>query len=80
MEVGHNSDGKLKALTERINRLEDNRKEIGDDIKSVYAEAKSDGYDVKALKVVIRRQRADARKLAEHEAQVETYLAALGLS
>lgn len=75
-----NTDGKLKAITERVNRLEDSRRDIGEDIKAVFAEAKSDGYDVKALKAVIKRQRADARKLADHEAQVGTYLAALGLS
>lgn len=74
-----NSDGQLKSITERINRLEDDRKAIGDDIKDVFAEAKSSGFDVKALKVVIRRQRADAKKLAEHEAMVETYLASLGM-
>lgn len=75
-KVGHNQ---LRSITERINNLEDQRKEIGEDIKEVYQEAKSNGYDVKALRAVIKRQRADAEKLAEHEAIVETYLSSLGL-
>lgn len=77
--TGHNSNQQLKAITDRINRLEDDRKNIGVDIADIYAEAKSNGYDVKALKAVVRRQRADAKKLAEHEAQVELYMADLGM-
>lgn len=73
---GHNQ---LRSITERINTLEDQRKEIGEDIKEVYQEAKSNGFDVKALRAVVKRQRADADKLAEHEAIVETYLSSLGL-
>lgn len=75
-EIGHNQ---LRSITERINNLEDRRRDIGEDIKEVYQEAKSNGYDVKALRAVIKRQRADAEKLAEHEAIVETYLSSLGL-
>lgn len=77
-DVGHNSNGQLKSITERINRLEDDKKTISDDIRDVYAEAKSNGFDVPALRAVVKRQRADAQKLAEHEAVVETYLASLG--
>jgi uncharacterized protein (UPF0335 family) len=77
VQIGHNQ---LRSLTERINNLEDQRKEIGDDIREVYQEAKSAGYDVKALRAVIKRQRADAEKQAEHDALVETYLAALGIA
>lgn len=75
-KAGHNQ---LRSITERINNLEDQRRDIGVDIKEVYQEAKSNGYDVKALRAVIKRQRADAEKLAEHEAIVETYLSSLGL-
>lgn len=75
-QIGHNQ---LRSITERINNLEDQRRDIGADIKEVYQEAKSNGYDVKALRAVIKRQRADAEKLAEHEALVETYLSSLGL-
>lgn len=75
-QIGHNQ---LRSITERINNLEDQRRDIGVDIKEVYQEAKSNGYDVKALRAVIKRQRADAEKLEEHEAIVETYLSSLGL-
>ncbi len=78
-ETGHNSNAQLKAITERINKLEDDKKDISDAIRDVYAEAKSNGLNPKALRVVIRRQRADAKKLAELEAETETYMAALGM-
>jgi len=74
-----NSDGQLKAITERINRLEDEKKVIANDISDVYAEAKSAGYNPKALRVVVRKQRADAKKQAELEADVEVMMAALGM-
>lgn len=74
--AGHNQ---LRSITERINNLEDSKKEIANDIRDVYAEAKSNGFDPKALREIVRRQRADAQKLAEHEALVETYMASLGM-
>lgn len=79
MDMGHNSDGQLKAFSDRINRLEDDKKAVSDDIRSVYAEAKSAGYNPKALRVAIRRQRQDAKKAAELEAEVEIMMAALGM-
>lgn len=79
MEPGHNSNGQLKSITERINRLEDDKKAIADDIRDVYQEAKGNGFDPKALRVIVRRERADQKKLAEHEAVVEAYMAALGM-
>lgn len=74
---GHN--GQLKSLTERINRLEDEKKTISDDIRDVYAEAKGNGLNPKALRAVVRRQRQDAKKLAEFEADVELYMSTLGM-
>lgn len=79
MDAISNTDARLKALTERINRLEDEKKEKGDDIREIYAEAKSAGYNPKALRVVVRKQRADAKKQAELEAEVEVMMAALGM-
>jgi uncharacterized protein (UPF0335 family) len=79
METGHNSNAQLKAIVERINKLEDEKKTIADDIRDVYAEAKGNGLDPKALRVIVRRQRADQQKLAEHEALVQTYMAAMGM-
>lgn len=79
MNEGHNSNAQLQSITERINRLEDEKKQTADDIRDVYAEAKSNGLDPKALRVIIRRQRADKAKLAEHEAVVELYMQNLGM-
>lgn len=78
MEVS-NSAGQLKSITERINRLEDEKKTITGDIAEVYAEAKSAGYNPKALRVIIRKQRQDAKKAAELEAEVDVMMAALGM-
>jgi uncharacterized protein (UPF0335 family) len=76
---GHNSNSQLKAIVERIHTLEDDKKQCSDAIRDIYSEAKGNGYDPKALRVIVRRQRADAQKLAEHEALVETYMAAMGM-
>jgi uncharacterized protein (UPF0335 family) len=78
-QAGHNSNAQLKSVIERINRLEDDKKVIADDIRDVYAEAKSNGFNPKALRVVVRRQRADQKATAELEADVDAYMAALGL-
>lgn len=78
-EPGHNSNNQLKAITERINKLEDDRKLIADDIRDVYAEAKSDGYNPKALRVVIRKMRADKEAAALLEAEVDSYMTSLGM-
>ena len=79
-EIGHNSIAKdqLKSIIERVERLEEDRAAIGSDIKDVYAEAKGNGYDVKALRAIVRYRKEDAQDRAEREAIFETYLAALG--
>lgn len=76
-KAGHNSQ--LTSLVERIERLEDDKRSVADDIKSVYAEAKSSGFDTKAMREVIRLRRMDATERAEREALRETYMAALGM-
>lgn len=78
-DVGHNTNGQLKSITERINRLEDEKKQTSDDIRDVYAEAKSNGFNPKALRVIVRQQRADAKKAAELQADVDAYMVALGM-
>ncbi len=77
MEAGHNQ---LTSITERINRLEDDKRAIADDIRDVYAEAKGNGYNPAALKVIIRKQRADAKKAAALAVDVDAYMAALGMA
>jgi uncharacterized protein (UPF0335 family) len=74
-----NSNGMLKSLVERVERLEEEKKAIAGDIKEVYAEAKANGYDVKILRKVIAIRKKDAAQRAEEEALVETYMAALGM-
>ncbi|NVO15201.1 MAG: DUF2312 domain-containing protein [Rhodoplanes sp.] len=69
----------LKAFVERIEKLEEEKKAIADDIKDVFAEAKGNGYDTKALRAVIRLRKQDKDERAEHEAILETYKAALGI-
>ena len=72
--------GQLKALVERIERLEEEKKAIADDIRDVYAEAKGNGFDVKTLRVVIRLRKQDKNERAEQEAILQTYLDALGMN
>lgn len=67
----------LKSIVDRVNRLEDEKQEIADSIKEVYAEAKSNGFNVKALRKIIREQRRPPD--AEVEALIETYKHKLGL-
>jgi len=73
------TDDRLRLLIERVERLNEEKKGISDDIKDVYLEAKSTGYDVKIMKkmVKLRKQTRDAR--LEEEALTETYKAALGI-
>jgi len=69
----------LKAFVERVERLEEEKKAISDDIKDVYAEAKGNGFDVKALRTIIRLRKQDADERREHETILETYMHALGM-
>lgn len=82
-EIGHNSGiaaakEQLLSIIERVERLEEDKAAIGSDIKDVYAEAKGNGYDVKALRAIVRYRKEDAQDRAEREAIFETYLNALG--
>jgi len=69
----------LQSLVNRIERLEEEKAALADDIKSIYAEAKSDGYDPKVLKQVIALRKKDAAKVAEEKAMLATYMEALGM-
>ncbi len=77
--TGHNANAQLRSIVERIEHLESEKKDIADDIRDVYAEAKGNGYDVKALRAVIRLRKQDAAARAEHEALLDTYKLALGM-
>jgi|ERR1700674_2489707 len=69
----------LKAFVERIERLEEEKKALADDIRDVYAEAKAQGFDTKALRTIVRIRKQDAEERQEQEAILETYLQALGM-
>ena len=71
--------GKLKSFVERIEKLEVEKNTISGDIREVYAEAKAEGFDLKALRAVIRIYRQDTEERREHEALVELYRDAIGL-
>lgn len=76
---GQPGDNQLKSILARINTLEDEKKEKADDIRDVYAEAKGNGLNPAALRVIIRKQRADAKKAADLQTDVDAYMAALGM-
>lgn len=82
-DIGHNSINtdtakRLLSIIERIERLEEERKALAEDVKDIYREAKSAGYDVPTIRLLIKRRAEDAAKRAEREALLEAYLAALG--
>ena len=69
----------LKSIIERIERLEEEKKAISDDIRDVYAESKGNGFDVKALRAIVRLRKMDTDERREQEAVLETYMHALGM-
>lgn len=78
---GHNvvSKDQLQSIILRIETLEDARKVTGDDIRDVYTEAKGNGYDVKALRTIVRLRRMDTGDRQEQDAILETYMHAMGM-
>ena len=87
--IGHNSENassatrlaadQLRAIIERIENLDGQIKELRTDQKDIYAEAKGNGYDVKALRTIVRMRKQDAHERAEQEAILEAYQHALGM-
>lgn len=74
-----NADDRLRLLIERIERMEEEKKGINDDIKDVYREAKAVGYDAKMMKQALRLRKMDPDKRREEEAILDLYKAALGI-
>jgi uncharacterized protein (UPF0335 family) len=73
------TDDRLRLLIERVERLEEEKKGIGDDIKDVYLEAKAVGYDVKIMRQIVRLRKMAPDDRKEMEAILDLYKAALGL-
>jgi uncharacterized protein (UPF0335 family) len=72
--------GQLRAFIERIERLEEEKKTIADDIKEVYAEAKGTGFDTKAIRTLIRLRKKDQAEREEEESILDLYKTALGMA
>lgn len=73
------SDQQLRQYIERIERLEEEKKGISDDVRDVYAEAKAMGYDPKAMRAIVRERKLTTDERQEREAILETYRDALGM-
>jgi uncharacterized protein (UPF0335 family) len=69
----------LRSIIERIERLEEEKAALANDIKEVFAEAKSNGFDTKAMRKIIRMRKKDATEREEEDAIVELYMSALGM-
>ena len=69
---------KLRQTIDRIERLEEEKREVAEQIKEVYSEAKAFGFDTKALRQVVRLRKVDRAEREEQEMVLDTYLAALG--
>ena len=72
------AQSQLKSIIERIERLEEDKAAVANDLKEVYAEAKGNGFDTKVLRKVIRLRKQDKAKRQEEEALIDLYLSAIG--
>lgn len=79
-DVGGIAADRLRSFIERIERLEEEKKGIQDDIKEIYAEAKGTGFDVKIMRQIIRLRKMDNADRQEQETILELYLQALGMA
>ena len=78
-DAGGIAGERLKSFIERIERLEEEKKAIADDVKDVYGEAKARGYDTKTMRAIVRLRRMESHARQEADALLETYRNALGL-
>ncbi|NNJ74846.1 MAG: DUF2312 domain-containing protein [Anderseniella sp.] len=73
------AQGQLRSLIERIERLDEEKKAIAADIKEIYGEAKSNGFDTKIMRKVVSLRKKDSAERQEEEAILDLYLSALGM-
>lgn len=80
--IGHNTiaAGQLRAFIERIERLEEEKKTIADDVKDVYAELKGTGFDAKTVRTIVRLRKRDTAALEQEMSLLDIYKHALGMS
>lgn len=84
MKKGHNRVGgvaveQLKGIISRIEKLEEEKAGIAGDIKGIFAEAKGNGFDLKAIRTIIKMRKMDAQQIEEEETILDTYRRALGM-
>ena len=80
MATGDNSAGALKAFIERIETLEEEKKDLGSDIREVYKEAKDNGWETKIMRKIVARRKMSAAERRTQDQLVDTYSAALGMT
>ena len=80
MSEGNVAADQLRLFIERIERLEEEKKGIADDVKDVYAEAKANGYDTKTMRAIVRLRKMEKHARDEMDALLETYRTALGIA
>ncbi|MEI7712779.1 MAG: DUF2312 domain-containing protein [Rhodospirillales bacterium] len=78
-ETGGIAADRLRSIVDRIERLEEEKKALASDIKDIYAEAKSAGFDVKVLRQLIRVRKQEAAEVEEQETMLDVYRRALGM-
>ena len=79
MSNGGVAGEQLRSIIERIERLEEEKQSIADDIKDVYAEAKGNGFDTKVLRQVVKLRKMDANERAEMDSILDVYMHSLGM-
>ena len=78
-DVGGIASERLRSIIERVERLEEERKALSDDIKDIFAEAKSAGFDVKVVRQIIRIRKQEPAEVEEQETLLDLYRRALGM-
>ncbi|MFA5041706.1 MAG: DUF2312 domain-containing protein [Bdellovibrionales bacterium] len=79
VQSGGVSGDRLRSIIKRIEKLEEDKAAVGDDIKEVYAEAKGTGFDVKIIRQIVRLRKVELEKRRENEELLELYKAAIGM-
>lgn len=78
--LNESAQGQLRSIIDRVNNLEVEKEEVTDQIKEVYAEAKGNGFDVKIIRIVVKKLKQDRAKRLEEEAITDLYMTAVGAS